>query len=350
MKRVIPLLLLLPSLLSFAESSHTATPISTTQSESRDIDLVLKSVGFLRSKASPSLSSEIEGSIIAIHTFEGQAVQKGQLLAELNAEDFTQIVVIKKAEIERLNALIKNQKRTVKRYQKLLQQRSVSQDKLDESESLLMALNAQLSGAKAGLSLANINLKRTKIIAPVSGQVERRLVSVGDYLKKGTPLFKLSRTDILEAHLPFPEQLSNYFEIGQVTELRTATAGKPITGTISALHPEIERQSLSMEVIVEINNPGGWKPGASVEGEVTVERHKNATLIPSRSIVRRPSGKVVYLIREGLAIEQKVTTGIQQTGKTEVLSGLSAGQIIALDGAHWLSNGLPVRIKMATAQ
>lgn len=345
MKKLLPLLLLLPALVSFAESGPSATPISTTDTESKSIDLVFRSVGFLRSKASPLLSAEIEGPIIAIHTFEGQFIEEGQLLAELNAEDFKQSVAIEKSEIGRLNALIKNQNGTVKRYRKLLKQRSASQDKLDEAESALMALKARISGARARLKLAEANLKRTKIISPVSGQVEKRFVSVGDYLKKGTPLFELARTDFLEAHLPFPEQLSNYFKIGQAVHLKTTTTLKPIHGTISSLHPKINRQSLSMEVIVEVSNPGGWKPGASVNGTVTVETHPNAILIPSRSIVRRPTGNVVYLIKDNKAIEQKITIGIQRDGQSEILSGLSKGQTIALDGAHWLSNGLPVRIK-----
>lgn len=345
MKNLIALLLLLPTLNTFAEDTPRSVPISTVITQSGEVDLILKSIGFLRSKASPALSSEIEGSVISIHTFEGQIIQKGQLLAELNAEDFVQTVNIEKSDIGRLNAVIKNQNRTVKRYRKLLKQKSASQDKLDEAESVLMALKAQLSGATAHLALARINLKRTKIVAPVSGQVERRLVSVGDYLKKGTPLFEISRTDILEAHLPFPEQLSNYLKIGQSVLLNTHTTPKAIHATISALHPEINRQSLSMEVIVDFTNPGGWKPGASVDGSVTVETHPDAILIPSRSIVRRPAGNVVYLIENNLAKQQIVTTGIRQGRQTEVLTGLSAGQTIALDGAHWLSNGVLVRIK-----
>lgn len=350
MKKLLAYLLLLPTLSAYTANVHSATPISTTQIKKGAVDFTLKSIGFLRSKASPVLSSEIEGSVIAIHTFEGQHVEKGQLLAELNAEDFRQSVAIEKAEIGRLNALLSNQTRTVKRYRKLLKQRSVSQDKLDESESALMALKAQLRGANARLALAEINLKRTKIITPFSGQVEKRLVSVGDYLKKGAPLFELARIDLLEAHLPFPEQLSNHFKKGQAVQLQTTTTPAPINSTISALHPKIDRQSLSMEVISEIKNPGGWKPGASVKGVVTIETHPNAILIPSRSVVRRPSGNVVYLIENNLAIAQKVVIGIQRGGKSEIISGLSEGQTIALDGAHWLSNGLPVQIKTPTTK
>lgn len=345
MKRLITLLLLLSSLNAFAESNHSSVPISTTIVKSGNVDLIMKSIGFLRSRASPTLSSEVEGSIISINTFEGQTIQKGQLLAKLNTANFIQIVNIEKADIKRLNALIKNQSRTVKRYRKLLKQRSASQDKLDENESLLMALKAQLSGATARLALAKINLKMTKIIAPVSGQIEKRIVSVGDYLKKGAPLFKISSTDILEAHLPFPEQLANHFKIGQTVRLNTVTTKQIIHATISALHPEIDRQNLSMEVIINFTNPGGWKPGASVSGSVIIETHSDAILIPTRSIIRRPAGNVVYLIEHNLAKQQLVTTGIQQNGKTEILTGLSAGQIIALDGASWLSNDVTVRIK-----
>jgi hypothetical protein len=101
----------------------------------------------------------------------------------------------------------------------------------------------------------------------------------------------------------------------------------------------------AFDVVVEVKNPGGWKPGASVNGAVVIEEHEQAVAVPEVSVVLRPAGKVVYVIENGKAVQHIVTTGVTQNGLVEILQGLKAGEKIAVDGAGFLTDQAAVAVK-----
>ena len=103
-----------------------------------------------------------------------------------------------------------------------------------------------------------------------------------------------------------------------------------------------------VEVIVEVENPGGWRPGASVDGEVVLEVRRSV-VVPPLAVVRRPSGVVVYELVDGVAQERVVRLGVQRADFIEVLEGLEAGATVAVDGASYLTDGAPVRMQEPAA-
>jgi len=108
----------------------------------------------------------------------------------------------------------------------------------------------------------------------------------------------------------------------------------------------------AMEVIVDVPNPGDWKPGASVNGALVVAEHPQAVVVPEVSLVIRPAGEVVYVINNNKAEQRVVRSGIRQDGYVEILSGLELGETIAVDGASFLTDKAPVtgREKPASTQ
>jgi membrane fusion protein, multidrug efflux system len=99
----------------------------------------------------------------------------------------------------------------------------------------------------------------------------------------------------------------------------------------------ITEDNRSIDVIADISGQDDWQSGASVKGTVSFASRQNLG-IPEQSLVLRPAGEIVYIIKNNIAEERKVTIGISQNGLIEVTSGLSAGDIIALDGASYLTN------------
>ena len=103
----------------------------------------------------------------------------------------------------------------------------------------------------------------------------------------------------------------------------------------------------AFEAIVEVQNPGDWKPGASVNASVVVAEHPNAVVVPEPSLVLRPVGKVVYVIRNGKAVQRIVTIGERSGGNVEITSGLAAGETVAVDGAGFLTDKTDVKVQHA---
>lgn len=96
--------------------------------------------------------------------------------------------------------------------------------------------------------------------------------------------------------------------------------------------------------IVDLQEPGNLRPRATLSGSVLIETHQNAVMIPVISVVRRPAGELVYIINNDKATARLVETGHRQDGLIEITSGLEGGEIIAADGAAFLTDGASVRV------
>jgi len=327
------------------EPALPSTQITVIKVNLHDIDVIEESIGYLESTAAPAVSAEVQGRIEAIYADVGQVIKKGQLLALLDKKDFQLEQDAAQSKVKRLIALIDNQAKQVKRFEVMVKENFVTTSRLDEAQAQLTALKEQLAGARARMETAKHNLGKVKIISHTAGRVEKRLVAEGDFVKVGAALFHITQPTSLQAHLPFPENIAGRLSEDLSVRLTTpATVDKTVQSHISEIRPTVGKISKSVDVIVEFNNPGSWKAGASVHGVVILEQRPGAVMVPEISIVRRPAGSVVYVIKSGLAHQQVVTTGVHHDGLVEILSGLSSGETIAKDGAAYLTEGARVQV------
>ncbi|MDP2785968.1 MAG: efflux RND transporter periplasmic adaptor subunit [Sulfurimicrobium sp.] len=306
--------------------------ITVTQAESRDVPVIERSIGEADSATAPKIGAEVAGRITRVLVDIGDAVKKGQLLAEIDATDYA-------ADAKRLEAQAVAQQKLTERYRELSRKGFVSSSKQEEVEAQNTSTREQYTrGAK--------NLARTRIVSPVDGRVDSRFVSVGDWIDLGKPVFQLSTSENLRIRLPFPESVAQRIRVGQAVTLSTPTApDATVTGKIKQVRPMVGSTNRAFDAVVEVKNPGGWKPGASVNGAVIVEEHAGAVTVPEVSVVLRPAGKVVYLIENGKAVQHVVTTGVIQNGQVEILQGLKAGATVAVDGAGFLTDKATVSVK-----
>lgn len=309
-----------------------AAIITATQAKSQPVQVVEHSMGEADSATAPKVGAEVSGRIIRVATETGDPVKKGQLLAEIDATDYA-------TEVRRLEAQAAMQKKLTERHRDLASKGFVSAAKLDEMEALNVVNREQLARATQ-------NLSRTRIVSPVDGRVDNRMVSVGDWIELGKPAFLLSTKEKLRIRLPFPETAASRIKVGQSVTLTTPTApGNAMNGKIEQVRPAVGGSSRAFDAIVAVTNPGDWKPGASVNGTVVIEERPNAVIVPETSIVLRPAGTVVYVIEDNLAMQRIVATGVRQSGIVEILNGLKAGETVAVDGAGFLTDKAAVTVK-----
>ena len=100
--------------------------------------------------------------------------------------------------------------------------------------------------------------------------------------------------------------------------------------------------------IIDLENPGQLRPKATLSGKVLVETRKQALMVPNISIVRRPAGEVVYVINNEKAEERTIETGVYDGARVEITSGLQGHEIIATDGAAFLTDGANVKLAEST--
>ncbi|WP_456385644.1 efflux RND transporter periplasmic adaptor subunit [Desulfolithobacter sp.] len=329
---------------SQAGTNERETAVTIAQVIRGTVVISEESMGWIEAESSPVVAAEVAGKIENIFADTGQAVRAGTLLASIDNTRQKLEVKALKAEIGRLKALIRNQERTVERYRNLLAKNSISQERVDNALVQLAALRKQLEAANARLADSRRRLDKTSVVAPMDGIIEKRLVSAGDFVDTGTPLYRMVANQKLRIVLPFPENVAARLTVGQqVTLTSPLTPGRMVEAGIDQIRPTVTPQNRAVETIIHIDNPGGWLPGGTVNGRVVIDRHEHALLVPARAVVRRPAGEVVYQVVDNAVREIQVTTGQHQGDLVEIVSGLSGNERIAVDGAGFLANGVLVR-------
>lgn len=329
-----------------AKPAIASAPITVVKAESRFLPVVQESVGWLESRNAPVVSAEVAGKVMEIMADAGGHVKAGQLMAQLDPTDFVIAKKAASAEVGRLAALIVNQQALVGRYSKLVGENFISSVTMEGAVSQLDAFKEQMEAARAQLSAAERRLEKTRITAPISGQVEQRMVSVGSFVDVGRPLFQVASSGELKAFLPFPETVADQIRTGLKVLMSTpASPGNPVEGVIGEIRPMVGVGNRAAVAVVEVKNPGGWKAGASVTGTVTIREIADAVVVPNECVVKRPAGDVVYVIQNGEARQRIVKTASRVKGMTHVADGLSAGETVALDGAAYLTDKAVVSVK-----
>jgi membrane fusion protein (multidrug efflux system) len=323
------------------------TLVTVTEVKNQAVETTETTIGSLEGLIDPTVASELAARVVNVHVNPGETVQKGQLIATLDATDFSLQRNEQMAEVARIQALIDNQAKIVARNQALVDKKFISQNVVDNDVAQQNVLKQQLAAAKARASSISHNSSKSKILAPVSGVVEKKLVDTGDFVRVGDPIVQIISKQRLRAHLPFPEHIGAQLKPGLKVRLSTPTSEKPVESVIRELKPMITEGSRTIDVIADVEDETSWQPGASVTGTVVLGEQSAAMMIPEQSLVLRPAGEVVYVVRNNVAYQTVIKTGLRQDGLIEILEGLSANDIIVVDGAGFLTDKADVSIQQA---
>lgn len=318
--------------------------ISVAQVGTQSIEITEDAIGNLEGLIDPTVTAEVAARITKVHVSVGDHVKKGQLIATLDSGDFAMQRNEAQAEVARIQAQLDNQAKTVARSQALVNKKFISQNAVDNDIAAQNVLKEQLAGAKARISTINHSSKKTTIIAPAEGIVEKKIVDSGEYVRIGDPIVQIIGNQKLRAHIPYPEHIAAKIKAGQTIKLTTPTASAEVITTVKEIKPLVMADNRAVDVIADINNQVGWQAGASVNAQVILSKKEGVLAVPEQSVVLRPAGEVVYVIKNNVAYQHLVNTGERKAGLVEILSGLDLGLEVAVDGASYLSDRAEVKI------
>ena len=300
-------------------------------------------IGSIKGIIDPSVSAEVSGTVIKLYARTGSLVAKGDLLAEIDEKNYKYELTLARAEVRRLKTRLANQEKTYERNQKLVAKKFISSNALDDILTKKNEAFEELAVALSKKDIAQSSFEKTKIYAPISGQIEKQIPSIGDFLKIGDPVFQIVNNKKLRAHIPFPEKLVSKLKAGTLIILKSPTSPNEITSEIAELKPKLMSDSRSIDVIADIENQLDWQPGASVKGTIVFSTRQGLA-VPEQSVVLRPAGQVVYVVNGDKVEQRNVEMGINQNGVIEIISGLEPIEIVALDGAGYLTDQTKVNI------
>jgi HlyD family secretion protein len=331
--------------------------------------------GTLEARISTTISPKIAGRITEVLADQGDTIEEGQLLVQLDDEELQQQVEIAQANLEasraalqrlmadknRAIAVFEQSKRYHARMQSLKEKNATTQEDVDRAVESLAVATADVNRAEAAitegqkgllaaektLEYHRARLADTIIKAPFGGIVVDRQREAGDIAVPGSAVLTVISTDILWISAWVDETEMSKLSVNQPA--RIAFRSQPdhdYPGTIIRLGKQADRETREFVVDVQVSKlPANWAVGQRAEVFIETQRQDNALTIPSSALHRRENEEGVFVIENGTAHWKAVTLGVRGRESVEVLEGLSESDVVLLvpTGQTVLTEGRRVR-------
>jgi membrane fusion protein (multidrug efflux system) len=292
----------------------------------------LAAVGSLRSDETVILRPEVAGRVAHIRFREGERVAKGQVLVKLDDS-------VQQADLDRAKANFTLSKTKHERSIDLRNKGFISSQALDE------AVN-NLKVAQADAELMQARSAKTAILAPFSGTIGLRQISVGDYVKEGQDMVNLESLDPLKVDFRVPELALSQVKDGQTLQITLdAIPDKAYDGKIVAINPLIDANGRSIVIRAQVpNKDGKLRPGMFARVRLFTSGSKDTIVVPEESLFPVGEDKFVYKVVDGKATRQKIDIGTRREGRVEVMNGLTPDDVVVTAGIIKLREGVPVAV------
>ncbi len=317
--------------------------------------MVVQSNASVSAIASVDLKPQLNNPITAVHVQEGQMVKSGQLLFELDARNEQANLQKAQAQLQKDQAQLDDLKRQLKRSDELLAKNFVSKGASDTLTAQVAAQEATLRLDQAALASARIALDYTRIRAPMDGRVGAINVYPGSMAQTGVSLLQITRLDPIDVSFSAPESqlpaLMAAYKAGQSrVEVQAAGSTEVLQGKLSFIDNAIDPQSGMIRVKARFANPQQtlW-PGQFAQARLFVSTLKDAVVVPQAALVMNARGRSVYTVEADQSAKQRPVSLLYSYGQMAVISGLSGGEKVIVDGKQNLRPGNKVK-EMPSAQ
>ena len=245
----------------------------------------------------------------------------------------------------------------------------VAEQEVDDAKGKDLAAEAQVEGAQSAFEaaqgqLAEAQAKRdrdqvlynyTTITAPFSGVVTQRFANLGTLVQAGTssstqamPIARLAQDDKFRLVIPVPESYVRFIRIGDPVKVSVPSLQKTYEGRVARFAMDVTSNTRTMHTEVDVpNTHGDLIPGVYADATLTFQNKPDALQVPLQAVNHEGNGTSVYVIGPGNTIEDRpVTLGVQSSTGAEVLSGLSAGDMVVVSDRSSLKPGEAVKTKV----
>lgn len=207
------------------------------------------------------------------------------------------------------------------------------------------AAKAAVQQAEAALEVATVARDAAIIKAPIDGVVSQKLLSVGSMAAPTTPIVTLIDPQV-DVVVNVDVKYADDIHTDQpATIVADALPGRSIAGKVTTIAPAIDPQTRTLQVkVTPTDQKSGLKDGMLVQVSLATATHDGVIVVPSNAVVQRSGQPTVYVVADGKATPQAVQTGLTDGSKTEITSGLKAGQVIVVSGQDRLTTAQPVTI------
>ena len=331
-------------------------PVPTLASTARtaDVPIYLDGVGAVRALNTVTVRSQVDGKLLRVNFKEGQDVEHGYVLAEIDDTLYRAQLdqaVAKKAQDE---AQLENARRDLERYIRLAATNALAPQQADTQKSLVAQFEALVKADQAAIDNTQATLEYAKIIAPIYGRTGFRQVDAGNIIKASDATGVVTITQLKPISMIFtlPQQ--------QLQQVNTAMAKNPLTvevfgsdnktvadkGILQVIDNQVDQATGTVKLKAEFPNTDLqlW-PGQFVNVRLLVDTLKNVVVLPTAAIQRGPNGLFVFTVKDDSTVAMKqIAISQQDETQTVVTSGVQSGERVVTTSFNQLTDGGKVTI------
>ena len=287
-------------------------------------------VGTVRAKLRSVIEAKVSGKIEQLLVVPGQQVKAGELLATIDAREV-------QARYDQAVALRQQADADLKRLTQLFEQKILSQAEFDNAQ-------AKARVAIATVTEAETMLGYTKVAAPFAGVITRKHADVGDLATPGKPILEMEDSTALRLEADVPEAVVGKLKLSDRLPVRISALEKELEGVVSEIAPAADPNSRTFLVKLDLPATTGLRAGQF--GRVAMPVGETSALrVPAAALVQRGQMELVFVVADGKAQMRIVKTGKRIGSEVELVSGVSTGETVVVEGAADLTDGQPVEVR-----
>ena len=308
-----------------------------------------------------TIRSRVDGQLMAVYYHEGDMVQKGALLAEIDPRPYQAALTQAQGQLQRDEAALQNARVDLARYEVLVPQRAAPEQQLATQQATVHQDEGVVRLDEGLVAAAETNLGYTRITAPVSGLVGLRLVDPGNIVLASDTTGMLVITQMDPISVIFTLSEANVHAV-----LQRLHGGHPMPvsawsrdmtqqlaqGTLAATDNEIDQTTGTLRMRALFNNPkNALFPNQFVNARLLLEEKRNVVLLSSAAIQRASDYTYVWLVKPDSTVTmRKVTVGTTEGDLSEIPSGLNAGDEVVMIGVDKIQEGSKVKAQLTSSQ
>ena len=322
----------------------------------QDAPLQLGALGTVTATNTVTVHSRVDGQLMALHFEEGQLVQKGQLLAELDPRPFQAALTQAEGQLMRDQALLQNARLDLTRYQQLLAQNSIAKQQVDTQQALVAQYQGTVKLDQGAVATARLQLDYSRITAPLSGRVGLRQVDLGNIVHSGDSngVVVITQTQPINVLFAVPET-----SLGQVLTAARAAKGKLqveawdrdnrhklADGELLAIDNQLSTTTGTVNLKARFANAdAALFPNQFVNVHLQLGDQPDAIVVPSVALQQGKVGSYVYTVNPDQTVSiSKVKTGAVSGDNTIIEEGVKPGQKVVVDGLDKLREGAQIKV------
>jgi multidrug efflux system membrane fusion protein len=331
-----------------------AVTVTTATVSQGNLGVYLDAIGTVTPVYTDTITSQAQGLITEVHYREGQVVQKGQALIDIDPRPYEAQLLEAQGTLERDQNLLAEAQMDLKRYQTAAATAAISKQILEDQEKLVAQDEGTVKIDQGTVQSAQVQLSYCHIVAPVAGRVGLRLVDPGNVVtaNSATPLVVVTQLQpitvvftVAEDSIAEVEQQLRHGATLEVDAYDRNNTQKIATGKVQVIDNQIDTTTGTVKLrAVFSNKDNSLFPNQFVNARLLVKMLKGVNMIASSTIQYDGPTAYVYLIQDGTAHVHDIKAGITDGGNTQVLDGLNVGDVAANSSFEKLQDGSKIEL------